>query len=353
MAKKGAIRFGAIGCGGAGTHRIRQLANHPLGVDVVAACDIAPDRLDNLETVLDKKVIRFDTGDGYQKMIDDVELDAVGVFTPHSLHYDHAKYALEAGKHLLIEKPMVCGAGNALEIAKLAEAKNVISVLHYQRHYEASYIKARKMIMDGVIGDIETFYVYMAQDWAGRTWRGDPEFSGGGQINDSGSHYQDILLWMTDLLPKSAEGSIDMFHHGDEKRIEINGSFNVKLANGAGGRIIIIGDVMGGFTDDVRIRGTKGDLVFYGGRLVHRPHGKDPVDVPLSRPKGYPDSPCDNFVKLLRGRAKINRVPLIFGARVALLTDAMLTAAHEHRHVECEDLLKAAGYSYRDLAADV
>jgi len=318
-------------------------------VDIVAACDIDPKRLDNLENVLDKKVIRFGADDGYQTMIDDVELDAVGVFTPHSLHYDHAMYALNAAKHLLIEKPMVCGTGNALRTAKLAQEKNVISVLHYQRHYEPFYIKARQMIMDGVIGEVETFYVYMAQDWAGRTWRGDPEYSGGGQINDSGSHYQDILLWMTDLLPKSADGSVDMFHHGDRKLIEINGSFNVELQNGAGGRIIIIGDVMGGFTDDVRIRGTKGDLLFYSGSLIHRPNGKDPREVAVSRPKGYPESPCDNFVKLLRGRARVNRVPLMFGARVALLTDAMLTAAHEHRHVECEELLKGAGYSFADL----
>ncbi len=349
MATKGAIRFGAIGCGGAGTHRIRELANHELGLDVVAAADINPARLDNLEQVLGHKFARYDTPNGYRAMVDDLDLDAVGIFTPHIPHYEHARYALERGKHMLIEKPMVCGAANAVEIAQLADANDCIAVLHYQRHYQGCYIKARELIRKGVIGDVQSFYVYMAQDWSGRTWRGDPAFSGGGQINDSGSHYQDVLLWMTDLLPRSAEGSVDTFYHGEEKQVQINGLFSVELENGAGGRIIIVGDTIGGFTDDVRIRGAKGDLVFYGNSLIHRPHGKAPTEVSTTPPRNYPRSPCDNFVKLIRGRARVNRVPLIFGARVALLTDTLLTAAAQGRRIDCDELLGAAGYSAADL----
>ena len=352
MVKGRAIRFGAIGCGGAGTHRIRQLANHPMDVDVVAAVDIDPTRLDNLETVLDKKLVRYDTEDGYRRMIDELELDAVGVFTPHTLHYDHAKHALEKGKHLLIEKPMVCGTGPSVEIAKLAEANDVVAVLHYQRHYEPQFIKGRELIRKGVIGEVESFFVYMAQDWRGRTWRGDPKYSGGGQINDSGSHYQDILLWMTDQLPKRACGHVDHYYHGEERPIEINGSFNVELANGAGGRIIIIGDVIGGFTDDVRICGDKGMLIFYGSEVWFKPNKGEAKSFTAARPKGYPESPCDNFVKLIRGKARINRVPLIYGARVAMLTDAMLTSAQTAQPVECRDLLEQAGYSLDDLAVD-
>jgi len=347
--REGPIRIGVIGCGGAGTDRTRQLAQHELGVEIVAAVDIRPERLDNLDRVLGYEVQhKYTTPDGYRQMIDEVELDAVGVFTPHELHYEHARYALEAGKHLLIEKPMVCGAARALEIARLAEEKGCIALIHYQRHYEPRFIKARELIRKGVIGEVTGFYVYMAQDWSGREWRGDPALSGGGQINDSGSHYQDILLWMTDLLPLSAEGNVDYYYHGERKRVEINGSFSVELSNGAAGRIIIVGDTIGGFTDDVRIRGTDGDLIFFAKELYVR-KGRDAEQIALSRPRGYPVSPCDNFVKLLAGKVRVNRVPLIFGARVATLTDAMLTSGHERRRVTCEELLGAAGYTLQDL----
>ena len=257
MAAKTPIRFGAIGCGGAGTDRIMQLARHPLGLTVVAAADIKPPRLDNLENQLGYQVARYSGPEDYKRVVDDHDVDAVGIFTPHIPHFEHVKYALAKGKHVLIEKPMVCGGANALEITRTLEATGKVGIVHYQRHYEAKFMKAREMIQKGVIGEVKTFYVYMAQDWGGRDWRGDPAFSGGGQINDSGSHYQDILLWMTGLLPVSAQGFVDSWHQGVQKQVEVNGMFNVELSGGAMGRIIIVGDILGGFNDDVRIRGTE------------------------------------------------------------------------------------------------
>lgn len=344
------IRFGAIGCGNAGTHRIRQLAAHALNLRVTAAVDTRPERLDNLANVIGyDDFVRFSGDQDYRRLIDECDLDAVGIFTPHIPHYEHVKYAIQKGMHVLIEKPMVCGAANALEITRLMEESGKIGIIHYQRHYEPQYIKAREMIRKGMIGDVRTFYVYMAQDWFGREWRGEPEFSGGGQLNDSGSHYQDILLWMTDLMPRAVCGSIDQYYQGTTKKVEINGSFNVELSNGAGGRILILGDILGGFVDDVRIRGDEGDLMFYGKKLLYRPKGKDVQEINTSLPKGYPDSPCDNFMKLLRGKVRTNRVPFIFGSRVALLTETMLRAGHLGRRVECREILEEHGLSMSDL----
>ncbi|MBN2451620.1 MAG: Gfo/Idh/MocA family oxidoreductase [Lentisphaeria bacterium] len=351
MAASDPIRFGAIGCGGAGTNRILQLAGHPLGLRVVAAADIRPERLENLEKQLGYGFAAYSGPEDFRKVVDDHGVDAVGIFTPHIPHYDHVKYAIERGRHVLIEKPMVCGTARAVEVTRMLANSGKVGLVHYQRHYEAKYILARDMIRKGVIGEVTSFYVYMAQDWSGRNWRGDPAFSGGGQLNDSGSHYQDILLWMTDLLPVSAEGFADSWYQGVKKDVEITGMFNVGLSNGGMGRIIIVGDILGGFQDDVRIRGTKGDIMFYGNQLLHRPTGGKIVEVAARPPRGYPVSPCDNFVKLLRGRSRVNRVPFLFGTRVALLTEAMLRSAREGgRRVLCEDILKESGLSLRDLA---
>ena len=350
MARLRKIRLGVIGPGGAGRARVLGMAKDA-AVEVVAATDTSPACIDTLEAGLGHEVQRFLGPSGYKKLIDTADVDAVGVFSPHSLHYEHALYALTSGKHVLIEKPMVCGVGNAIETAKLADEKGLVYLIHYQRHFEAKYVTARQLIRKGAIGEPQSFYVYMAQDWSGRSWRGDPKYSGGGQINDSGSHYQDILLWMTDLLPKSAQGALDAYYHGEKKRVPYNGSFDVALSNGAAGRIIIVGDYIRGFSDDVRILGTEGCLIMSasGPLVLHDKKGQQSAIEPKV-PRGYPASPGDNFVKLITGRTKSNRVPAIFGARVALLTDAMLQAGQTGKRAHCERILKKAGYTVDDLA---
>jgi len=348
--KKKTIRFGAIGPGGAGTARVMRLAQTTPAVEVVAAADTADANIERLEDRLGSKMEHFIGPGGYKKMIETMELDAVGIFSPHLLHYEHAKYALESGLNVLIEKPMVCGVGNALATAAISKKKRVHYMIHYQRHFEPRFFKARQLILKGTIGEVKSFYVYMAQDWNGHSWRGDPKFSGGGQINDSGSHYQDILLWMTDLLPKSAEGNVDYYYRGEKKRVAMNGSFNVVLSNGAAGRVIIISDYIQGFNDDVRIMGEEGTIVFRGQQiLLYKGNKSQPKKILAAVPKGYPSCPCDNFGRLLTGRTKANHVPAIFGARVALLTEAMLQSAKTGKRADCDKILKKAGYSMRHL----
>ena len=348
MAKRRKIRYGVIGSGGAGRHRTLLLDREP-AIEVVAAADTDPACIDKLEEAIGRGVERFVGPSAYRRMLETVALDAVGIFSPHTLHYEHAVAALGRGLHVLIEKPMVCGVGNAIRTAKVAARKKLHYLIHYQRHFEAKYVTARRLVRKGAIGELTTFYVYMAQDWRGGRWRGQPKYSGGGQLNDSGSHYQDILLYMTGLLPRSVRGSYDRYYHGEKRPIEINGSFSVELTGGAAGRLIIIGDYIRGFTDDVRLLGTSGMIRFDGEDLLLQKHGRDPVKVPLKLPRGYPANPCDNFARLLTGRTQQNHVPALFGAQVALLTDAMLAAGRAGRKVNCQTLLKRAGYGYKDL----
>jgi len=329
VAKLKTVRFGIIGPGGAGRGRVRALAKDP-AAKIVAAADTNPENIDKLEADVGHPVERYLGPNGYKRMIDAGGLDAVGVFSPHTLHYKHAMYALENGLHVMIEKPMVCGVGNAIRSAKLAAEKGLAYMITYQRHFEPKYVTARKLIRRGAIGEVKSFYVYMAQDWRGNGWRGDPKFSGGGQLNDSGSHYQDILLYMTGLLPKSVVGSYDFIYHGQKRPIEINGSFSVELTNGAKGRLIIIGDYIHGFTDDVRILGDKGLITFQGADLFVTKPGKQPAKVEAKVPRGYPANPSLAFVKLLTGRCKQNYV--------------------SRKAVDCAALLKKAGYGYSDLA---
>jgi hypothetical protein len=72
--------------------------------------------------------------------------------------------------------------------------------------------------------------------------------------------------------------------------------------------------------------------------------------MPTTLAKNYPSSPCDNFVKLIRNKVRVNRVPFIFGCRVALLTEAMLrSGAQGGKKIACADILKESGHTLKDL----
>ena len=120
---------------------------------------------------------------------------------------------------------------------------------------------ARRLLAKGIVGKLKHFYCYMAQDYRGvGSWRMVNKIAGGGQINDSGSHYQDIMIWMTGLMPVRAFGATDKYMGGTLRDIEVNSSHHVEFEKGLTGRIIIIGDYIAGFVDDVIIDGATFDV---------------------------------------------------------------------------------------------
>jgi len=350
MAKgKKKIRVGIIGPGGVGADRAHKLNLEP-NCEVVAAADVDEKRIVDLRKRLGKRDITAYMGpSGYKKMIAKEDLQAVGVFGSHSLHHAHATLALENGCHVLIEKPMANGVAPAIDLYKLARKKRRVLLIHYQRHFEPVYVTAKRLLAKNILGKLKHFYCYMAQDYRGvGGWRMVNRIAGGGQINDSGSHYQDIMIWMTGLMPVRAIGATDKYMGGERRDIEINSSHHVEFEKGLTGRMIIVGDYIGGFVDDVIIEGEKGVLKLTGGRIVlHR--GRKAKELPMDVPKSWPKDPCNNFAGLLDGRYKENCVDGILGARVAMLTEALLESGRTGKKVECAKMLKRAGYTYRDI----
>lgn len=349
MAKREKVRVGVIGPGGVGADRAHKLQLEP-NCEVVAAADVDPARIESLRKRLGKDDITAYLGpNGYKKMIAEENLQAVGVFGPHSLHYAHAMLALENNCHVLIEKPMANGVAKAVEMYKLARKKKRVLLIHYQRHFEGVYVTARRLLAKNILGKLRHFYCYMAQDYRiVGGWRLVNKIAGGGQVNDSGSHYQDIMIWMTGLMPVRAVGATDKYMDGKLQDIEINSSHHVEFEKGLTGRMIIVGDYLGGFVDDVIIEGEKGKLKLTGGRIVLESNGTA-KELPVDVPKTWPKDPCNNFAGLLDGRYKENCVDGILGARVAMLTETLLESGRRHKMVECRDILARDGLTYRDV----
>ena len=361
--KNDRLRVGVIGPGGAGRGNTLGFATRD-DAEVVAAADSHEGSLDALENALQDRVedykpnsLKRYLGDHeFIEMLNHEDLDIVGVFSPHSLHDIHVKYALRAGCSVIVEKPMANVVGDAITITKIAIGSDLHLVGGYQRHYEDTYISGRRGIQEGLIGNLKKFEVYMAQRWGAGGWRGDPRFSGGGQPNDSGSHLQDIFLWMTETLPAEVYGTTDMKFEDDDgklvpKFVEINSYSDVKLDNGAEGTITILGNTRVGFEEWVILEGDEGTIEIKNG-IRYIPKGGEAEPLSYPRPEGYPRSKVDQLVGLVKGEYDANYTSGINGVRTSWLTNSILQTgkgSEEKNSVDCNELIEKEGYSKQEV----
>jgi len=191
------IRIGLIGCGGNMRGHVKGRLSTIEEARVVAMADTSDDAIKQMIEANPhlSDVPRFSD---YRRMLDDVEMDAAIISTPHKFHAEQILHALDRGLHVLTEKPMVCTVEEAKRvIAKRDQTGKVVEV-SYQRHFMPSFRFARHYIESEQLGEVYFAAVYQSQSWWHPSkpdrWRFHKDLSGGGQLNDSGSHLMDILL---------------------------------------------------------------------------------------------------------------------------------------------------------------
>ena len=136
----------------------------------------------------DAKILR-----DWRQVIDDPEVDLVDICLPDTLHYEVAKAALEAGKHVLCEKPLADTAKEARELADLAAAKGLITRVGHAFPRNPVHDLAREIITSGEIGEITMFKGCQHIDVFGDPlapfmWRADGARAATGIVGDTGSH---------------------------------------------------------------------------------------------------------------------------------------------------------------------
>jgi len=325
------IRVGFIGTGGNARSHIMAM-NKIEGVEIAAFADPSDESLRLAEERLGRKVPSFHD---YKEMIDKVPLDAVVISTPHTLHYEQASYCLAHGLHVQVEKPMTCTSADARALIKQVEQTGKILCIGYQRHFEPRFRWVREQIAQGRLGRITYTQSFQGQNWLrgqqGK-WRLDPTLSGGGQLNDSGSHLIDIVLWVTGLEAEEVFAYVD--YRGEA--VDINSAVSVRYTNGAIGTISIVGDqVASGMWEDITIAGERGVIwLRQGGRAwIATEDAPTPTEVTDFGPSiGNKD---ENFIQAIRGEAEI-QVPPICGLRVIELTEAVWRSAESGRPVKVE-----------------
>jgi len=265
----------------------------------------------------------------YRDMLAHEALDGVVVQSPHTVHYEQTAASLKQGLHVLSEKPLTCTVQHAKRLIALARNTKRALMISYQRHYMPEFRYIREQIARGAIGKVQFVQAVQAQEWLRAvkgTWRQKLAESGGGQINDSGSHLIDILMWLTGL--KIAEVYAEMENFTTE--VDINSTLTMKFGNGALGSVAIIGNAPA-FHEDVTVVGSKGAFYLrHGQPLVHQDATGKPVKVVLPR---YTKNPDANFIDVILGKDE-PQTPPVCGLRVIEVTEAAWKSARTGRVVK-------------------
>ncbi|MHB1001839.1 MAG: Gfo/Idh/MocA family protein [Armatimonadota bacterium] len=324
------VKVGLIGCGGIAHLHVRQLLEIP-EAEIVALNDTSKDSIERMQAAF-PSLQGLPVYDDYQKMIDEVDMDVVEISTPHTLHFQQAMDAMDKGLHVLLEKPMVCCVDHAKKLMANAEEKNRIVVLSYQRHFQPQYQYIKKVISEGQIGNVTYVAALQCQNWkhaVAGTWRQIPELSGGGQLNDSGSHLVDMVLWTTGLAVDEVYASVD----NCGTPVDINSALAIKFTNCAQGTISVVGDAPT-WHEDFTIWGDNGALFYRNGNLLHIDGTGKPVELSDMPEASNPDV---NLINAILGRDTV-KSPMIGGLRVIELTEAAWKSGERNAPVKVSSL---------------
>ena len=324
------IRVGFIGCGGnASGHVGRILAMGEC--EVVGLCDVSEASIERVRERHREQYPHIADGPvfaDYREMLDKVEMDAVEISTPHTLHFEQIMAALDKGLHVLTEKPMVCTVEHAHQVIARAEEVGKILMVSYQRHLGAQYRYVRNQIMAGELGEIQFISALQDQKWYQGTiglWRQQLSLSGGGQLNDSGSHLLDIVLWMTGLEVAEVQAYMENF----DSEVDINSALSLRFRNGAMGNISVVGNSpTGGMWEDITIWGTKAVVYIRRGEVLYKTQHSNEVYAVENLPGST--VPDQNFIDAIQGHDEV-QVPPVCGLRVIELTEAAGAAAASGR----------------------
>ena len=317
------LNFAFIGCGGNARGHGRSVSSVD-NVEIVALADPSEGSLNAFkETVgLDDSVPTYAD---HVEMLTAAKPDAVVISSPHGLHFEHIMDALDAGCHVHTEKPMVCTVDHAKQVMAKVEKTGLHLMIGYQRHLSSTYQYCRNVVQSGELGRVNFVAAQQSQNWYRNQqgkWRQDPFLGGGGQLNDSGSHLIDILLWVLEVSPDTVFAMIDNL----DIEVDVLTAMSIKFNTGALCNISIVGHAYGGVQETFSIWMEEGSLYLQDGKLYRqeksgRPELVDESKLPASANKDVA------FIELIRGERTENPIDVANGLRVIQLTEAAWQSA--------------------------
>jgi predicted dehydrogenase len=228
------VRCAVVGYGGAFNmgHAHANWVTEVPGLELTAIMDIDKTR----KAVAEENFPQAQFYSSLSRMLEKAPVDLVIVVTPHNTHASVALKCLEAGKHVVLEKPMCITVKEATAMIEAAKKNKVMLTAFHNRRLDGDWMTMRDIIDKGLIGDIFWIEVYMGGfGRPGGWWRSDKKISGGA-LYDWGAHFVD---WVLNLVPSKIENVTGFFYKlrwnnvTNEDHVEAI----VRFKNGAGASI--------------------------------------------------------------------------------------------------------------------
>ena len=161
------IKIGVIGCGGMANGHMRALLEmqDSDNVEIASVCDVYMKRLDRAGELTGARAYR-----NYKDILNDPEIDYVLLSTPEHWHYQMTLDALDAGKHIYVEKPMTHTIEQARDIAEKVAASNLKLQVGVQGMSDDSYESAHKMIREGALGKVVMAHIDYSRNYLDDFW---------------------------------------------------------------------------------------------------------------------------------------------------------------------------------------
>ena len=201
--------------------------------------------------------------DNWEKFISDPNLDAVSICTPNGTHLDFGQKAAEAGKHVIVEKPIEVTMERASSLINICKENGVQLAVIYQNRFLDRMAETKQLIEEGKLGRLIMCdaYVkwYRSQEYYDSgEWRGTIALDGGGVLINQAIHTVDLLQWLAGDV-ESVFGHTGTFNHKLEG--EDNAVATLRFKNGAIGVIQASTSVQPAQARRLELHGEKGSII--------------------------------------------------------------------------------------------
>ena len=313
------IRIGIVGAGKMGLSHF-AIANALPHASVVAVCDTSWYVLSVL-----RKYAGVETYTNYEHMIDDRHVDCIFVATPSSRHFECAKYALERGLHVFVEKPLTLAAAESRALADLATRRRRVNMVGFHNRYIGTFREARRLLRAGALGEVRTIHgsafgpVVVKQQAS--TWRS-RKTEGGGCLHDYACHVIDLMNFLVGPPARVATAQMQSIFSRD---VEDAVSATFEYPGGAVGTLETnwSDDSVRKMTTRIAVECTKGELV------VNRQELKVRCDTSF---EGYQEGWNDRWITDLQEHVPFYLRGEEYTAQVAAFLAAIRSGNLEHEN---------------------
>ncbi|MDA8303000.1 MAG: Gfo/Idh/MocA family oxidoreductase [Actinomycetota bacterium] len=269
--------FGVVGCGVIGP-RHAEVADALPNARFVACTDVVPDRA--------KALAEAHGGDfepDLEALLSRDDVDVVSVCVPSGLHAEVGVQVAEAGKHLVVEKPIDISLAAADRLVGAVKKAGVKMTVISQHRFDPGLVELRQMLDAGrlgrlVLGDARVKWYRTQAYYDSGDWRGTWALDGGGALMNQGVHYTDLLRWCMGPVDEVMALTATEAHKMETEDLALA---VMRFSSGALGTLEASTAVFPGFRERLEISGTEGTVVVEDGRIVVREFASEHGDVGL------------------------------------------------------------------------